>query len=90
MRSAAHLLGHPHIPLTRLEDIMMSEGKLTSRIPHNSRDLIKSECVYADYIAKQAREVSEFKKQEALLLPDAIDYYSLVRPSQISFFICTT
>ena len=46
-------------------------------LPKEQREAVEIEMKYAGYIARQEKQVEEFRKEESRLLPDDIDYLSI-------------
>jgi len=69
-RSAAELLAHPGIDVARLAAIWPELG----RIPAEIAEQLEIDARYAGYLERQARDITAFRHDEALLLPDGLDY----------------
>jgi tRNA uridine 5-carboxymethylaminomethyl modification enzyme len=69
-RSAAELLAHPGIDTARLAAIWPELGA----IPPAIAEQLEIDARYAGYLDRQARDIAAFRRDEALLLPDALDY----------------
>jgi tRNA uridine 5-carboxymethylaminomethyl modification enzyme len=69
-RSAAELLAHPGIDMARLAAIWPELGA----IPPGIGEQLEIDARYAGYLERQARDIAAFRRDEALLLPDALDY----------------
>ena len=69
-RSAAELLAHPGIDTGRLAAIWPELGA----IPPAVAEQLEIDARYAGYLERQARDIAAFRRDEALLLPDALDY----------------
>jgi tRNA uridine 5-carboxymethylaminomethyl modification enzyme len=69
-RSAAELLAHPGIDMARLAAIW---PELSAISPHIAEQLA-IDALYAGYLERQARDITAFRRDEALLLPDGLDY----------------
>src|SRR5437762_3482718 len=69
-RSAAELLAHPGIDMARLAAIW---PELSAISPHIAEQL-EIDALYAGYLERQARDITAFRRDEALLLPDGLDY----------------
>jgi tRNA uridine 5-carboxymethylaminomethyl modification enzyme len=69
-RSAAELLAHPGVDMTRLAAIWPELGA----IPADIAEQLEIDARYAGYLDRQARDIAAFRRDEALLLPDALDY----------------
>jgi len=69
-RSAAELLAHPGIDMARLATIW---PELSAISPHIAEQLA-IDALYAGYLERQARDITAFRRDEALLLPDGLDY----------------
>jgi tRNA uridine 5-carboxymethylaminomethyl modification enzyme len=69
-RSAAELLAHPDIDVPRLAAIWPVLGALAPDIAEQ----LEIDARYAGYLERQARDIAAFRRDEALLLPDGLDY----------------
>jgi tRNA uridine 5-carboxymethylaminomethyl modification enzyme len=69
-RSATELLAHPGIDIARLAAIWPELG----RIPADIAEQLEIDARYAGYLERQARDIAAFRRDEALLLPDSLDY----------------
>src|SRR6266851_5143011 len=69
-RTAAELLAHPGIDVTRLAAIWPELGGISSDIAEQ----LEIDARYAGYLERQARDIAAFRRDEALLLPEALDY----------------
>jgi tRNA uridine 5-carboxymethylaminomethyl modification enzyme len=69
-RSAAELLAHPGIDVARLAAIWPGLGALAPDIAEQ----LEIDARYAGYLERQARDIAAFRRDEALLLPDSLDY----------------
>src|SRR6185312_14857975 len=69
-RSAAELLAHPGIDMARLAAIWPELGE----IPSDIAEQLEIDARYAGYLERQARDIAAFRRDESLLLPDALDY----------------
>jgi len=69
-RSAGELLAHPGIDVARLAAIWPEVGA----IPSDIAEQLEIDARYAGYLERQARDIAAFRRDEALLLPDALDY----------------
>jgi len=69
-RSAAELLAHPGIDVTRLAAIWPELGAM----PVEIAEQLEIDARYAGYLDRQARDIAAFRRDEALLLPDGLDY----------------
>jgi tRNA uridine 5-carboxymethylaminomethyl modification enzyme len=69
-RSAAELLAHPGIDMARLAGVWPELGGIASDIAEQ----LETDARYAGYLERQARDIAAFRRDEALLLPDALDY----------------
>ncbi|HVB18269.1 MAG TPA: tRNA uridine-5-carboxymethylaminomethyl(34) synthesis enzyme MnmG, partial [Stellaceae bacterium] len=70
MRSAADLLAHPDIDVARLAAVWPSLGALAPDIAEQ----LEIDARYAGYLQRQARDIAAFRRDEALLLPETLDY----------------
>ena len=69
-RSAAELLAHPGIDVVRLAAIWPELGAISPEIAEQ----LEIDARYAGYLERQARDIAAFRRDEALLLPDELDY----------------
>jgi tRNA uridine 5-carboxymethylaminomethyl modification enzyme len=69
-RSAADLLGYPGIDLARLAQVWPELGG----IPADVAEQLEIDGRYAGYVERQDADIRAFRRDEALLLPDDLDY----------------
>jgi tRNA uridine 5-carboxymethylaminomethyl modification enzyme len=69
-RSAAELLAHPGIDVARLALIWPALGQLAPAIAEQ----LEIDARYAGYLDRQARDIAAFRRDEALFLPESLDY----------------
>jgi tRNA uridine 5-carboxymethylaminomethyl modification enzyme len=69
-RSAAELLAYPGIDVARLAAVWPALGALASDIAEQ----LEIDARYAGYLDRQARDIAAFRRDEALVLPDTLDY----------------
>ena len=69
-RSAAELLAHPDIDVARLAAVWPELGS----IPPAIAEQLEIDARYAGYLERQARDIAAFRRDESLLLPEALDY----------------
>src|SRR6185312_15033984 len=69
-RSAAELLAHPGIDMARLATIWPELGAISAEIAEQ----LEVDARYSGYLERQARDIAAFRRDESLLLPDALDY----------------
>jgi tRNA uridine 5-carboxymethylaminomethyl modification enzyme len=69
-RNAAELLAFPGIDLPRLAGIWPELGSLAPEIGEQ----VEIDARYAGYLERQERDIAAFRRDEALLLPDGLDY----------------
>ena len=69
-RSAFDLLAHPEFDLTALARIWPELGTL----PREIGEQIETEARYASYLERQEADVRAFRRDEALALPELLDY----------------
>jgi tRNA uridine 5-carboxymethylaminomethyl modification enzyme len=69
-RSAAELLAHPDIDVARLTMVWPQLGALSPTIAEQ----LEIDARYAGYLERQARDIAAFRRDEALLLPEVLDY----------------
>ena len=72
-RSAAELLAHPGIDLARLAAVWPELGAIAPDIAEQ----IEIDARYAGYLERQARDIAAFRRDESLLLPEALDYAAI-------------
>ena len=75
-RTALDLLAYPDVTVTRLAAIW---PELASLRPDVAEQL-EIEARYRGYLDRQAGEVAAFRREEAMQLPDALDYRHPERP----------
>jgi tRNA uridine 5-carboxymethylaminomethyl modification enzyme len=69
-RSAADLLSYRDIDMNKLASIWPE----LAVIPAEIAEQIEIDAGYAGYLERQARDIAAFRRDEALLLPEALDY----------------
>ncbi|HEV2336282.1 MAG TPA: tRNA uridine-5-carboxymethylaminomethyl(34) synthesis enzyme MnmG [Stellaceae bacterium] len=69
-RSAAELLAYPGIDVARLAAIWPELGALAPAIAEQ----LEIDARYAGYLERQARDIGAFRRDEALFLPESLDY----------------
>ncbi len=72
-RSAGELLAHPGIDMARLAAVWPE----LAAIPPDIAEQLEIDARYAGYLDRQARDIAAFRRDEALLLPDALDYAAI-------------
>jgi len=72
-RSAHDLLGLPDVTLARLAGVWPELGA----IPADVAEQMEIDAHYASYLDRQAGDVAAFRRDEALLLPEGLDYDSV-------------
>ncbi len=72
-RSAAELLAHPEIDMPRLAEIWPELETIAPEIAEQ----LEIDARYAGYLDRQARDIAAFRRDEALLLPDGLDYAAI-------------
>ena len=72
-RSAAELLAHPGIDMARLAAIWPELGGM----PADIAEQLEIDARYSGYLERQARDIAAFRRDEALLLPDDLDYAAI-------------
>jgi tRNA uridine 5-carboxymethylaminomethyl modification enzyme len=70
LRSAAELLAYPGIDVARLALIWPELGGLTPDVAEQ----LEIDARYAGYLERQTRDIAAFRRDEALLLPEGLDY----------------
>ena len=69
-RSAADLLAHPGIDVPRLAALWPELGGISPEIAEQ----LEIDARYAGYLDRQARDIAAFRRDEALMLPETLDY----------------
>ena len=69
-RSAGELLAYPGIDVARLAAIWPALGALAPAVAEQ----LEIDARYAGYLGRQARDIGAFRRDEALLLPESLDY----------------
>ncbi|MFC3226158.1 tRNA uridine-5-carboxymethylaminomethyl(34) synthesis enzyme MnmG [Marinibaculum pumilum] len=69
-RSGVDLLALPEISVSRLAGIWPVLGRIRADIG----DQVRIDSLYAGYLERQAADIRAFRRDEALLLPDDLDY----------------
>src|SRR5947207_5035061 len=69
-RAAAELLAYPVIDLPRLAAIWPELGGIAPEIAEQ----LEIDARYAGYLDRQVRDIAAFRRDEALVLPDTLDY----------------
>jgi tRNA uridine 5-carboxymethylaminomethyl modification enzyme len=72
-RTADQLLSYPHVDFGPIAKIWPEASAIDGRIAEQ----IETDAKYAVYLARQAEDVERFRRDEALPLPDAIDYSAI-------------
>jgi len=80
-RNAAELLAYPGIDLAQLAAIWPELGALAPEIVEQ----VEIDSRYAGYLDRQQRDIAAFRRDEALLLPDGLDYGTI---GSLSHEIC--
>jgi tRNA uridine 5-carboxymethylaminomethyl modification enzyme len=70
LRSAAELLAYPGIDVARLALIWPELGGLTPDIAEQ----LEIDARYAGYLERQTKDIAAFRRDEALVLPETLDY----------------
>jgi tRNA uridine 5-carboxymethylaminomethyl modification enzyme len=73
MRSVADLLAHPSIDLRQLSNIWPQLAAVEPAIAEQ----LEIDSRYAGYLDRQARDIVAFRRDEALLLPEGLDYAAI-------------
>jgi tRNA uridine 5-carboxymethylaminomethyl modification enzyme len=73
-RTAYQLLSYPHVDFGTIAKIWPEASEIEQRIAEQ----IETDAKYAVYLARQAEDVERFRRDEALALPDAMDYTAIV------------
>ena len=69
-RSAIDLLAHPEISVGLLSKVWPNLAKISPAIAEQ----LEIDARYSGYLDRQARDIAAFRRDEALSLPEAIDY----------------
>ena len=80
-RKAAELLAYPGIDLDRLAAIWPQLAALAPEVAEQ----VEIDARYAGYLERQERDIATFRRDEALLLPDDLDYAAI---GSLSHEIC--
>ena len=72
-RSAFDLLAMPTVTITRLNAVWPELAELDTEIVEQ----IEIDALYAGYLARQDADVAAFRRDEALALPDGLDYRAI-------------
>jgi len=72
-RSAYQLLSYPQIDVTVLARIWREAAAIDPKIAAQ----LETDAKYAVYVTRQAEDVERFRRDEALPLPDALDYAAI-------------
>jgi tRNA uridine 5-carboxymethylaminomethyl modification enzyme len=67
------LLAHPDIDVARLAAIWPQLGTLSPPVAEQ----LEIDARYAGYLDRQERDIAAFRRDEALLLPEALDYAAI-------------
>jgi len=70
LRTAAELLAHPDMDVGRLAAVWPQLGVISPEIAEQ----LEIDARYSGYLERQARDIAAFRRDEALILPDALDY----------------
>jgi tRNA uridine 5-carboxymethylaminomethyl modification enzyme len=69
-RTAAELLGHPGVDLSRLVRVWPQLGGLSREIA----DQLETDARYVGYLERQEADIRAFRRDESLQLPEGLDY----------------
>jgi tRNA uridine 5-carboxymethylaminomethyl modification enzyme len=72
-RTAYQLLSYPHVDFATIGRIWPEASAIDRRIAEQ----IETDAKYAVYLARQAEDVERFRRDEALPLPDGMDYTAI-------------
>jgi len=72
-RSAADLLGYPNVTIARLAEIWPELADLRADIAEQ----LEIDGVYRGYLDRQEADIRAFRKDEALALPESLDYAAI-------------
>ena len=76
VRGSARLADLVRRPQVGYDDLAAFDPERPA-LPKEQREAVEIEMKYAGYIARQEKQVEEFRKEESRLLPDDIDYLSI-------------
>ena len=69
-RTAADLLAYPNVDMARLAEIWPELNQLSPEVAEQ----IEIDSLYRGYLARQEKDIRAFRRDEALTLPDDLDY----------------
>jgi tRNA uridine 5-carboxymethylaminomethyl modification enzyme len=69
-RSASDLLSYPDIDLTHIADIWPETQRFASEV----LEQVAIDAQYKGYLQRQKADIKEFRKDEALMIPETLDY----------------
>ena len=72
-RSASELLSHPHIGIAELAKIWPRFGEVPTKIAEQ----LEIDAKYDVYLSRQAADIAAYRRDEALELPESLDYSQL-------------
>jgi tRNA uridine 5-carboxymethylaminomethyl modification enzyme len=72
-RSAFELLSHPHIGMADIAKIWPRFGEVPAKIAEQ----LEIDAKYDVYLSRQAADIAAYRRDEALALPDSLDYSQL-------------
>jgi tRNA uridine 5-carboxymethylaminomethyl modification enzyme len=72
-RNAAELLAYPSVDLARIAAVWPELGSVSREIAEQ----LEIDARYAGYLERQERDIAAFRRDEALLLPEDLDYASV-------------
>ena len=72
-RSAFELLSHPHIGIADLAKIWPRFGEVSTKIAEQ----LEIDAKYDVYLSRQAADIAAYRRDEALALPENLDYSQL-------------
>jgi len=72
-RSAAQLLAHPNIDIRVLSNVWPQLAQVSPEVAEQ----LEIDARYAGYLDRQARDIAAFRRDEALLLPETLDYAAI-------------
>ena len=76
VRGSARLADLVRRPQVGYDDLAAFDPERPA-LPKEQREAVEIEMKYAGYIARQEKQVEDFRKEESRLLPDDIDYLSI-------------
>jgi tRNA uridine 5-carboxymethylaminomethyl modification enzyme len=72
-RTAYELLSYPHIGISEIMRIWPEFGALDLKIAEQ----LETDAKYAVYLDRQAADIERFRREDAMNIPDALDYSAI-------------